>query len=111
VALVRTTATMMNPAITDPATTGRVVGTIGPADLEPGMGASLAGPCKTVSVNRTGAVKRLARCEQSKRSLRASSACSALCQGRDYCPEIDHFVMAITAAEAMVRHISPRQMA
>jgi hypothetical protein len=49
----------MNPAITG----GNVwsVGTIGPAGLEPGTGASPAGPSRTVSVNRTGAVKRARR--------------------------------------------------
>jgi hypothetical protein len=49
---------MMNPAITDPdpATTGKARGTIGPADFERGTGANPAGPCKTVYVNRTGAV-------------------------------------------------------
>jgi hypothetical protein len=49
----------MNPAITG----GNVwsVGTISPAGLEPGTGASPAGPSRTVSVNRTGAVKRARR--------------------------------------------------
>jgi hypothetical protein len=55
-ALVRTTAITMNPATTG----GNVwsVGTIGPDGLELGTDASPAGPCKTVSVNRIGAVKR-----------------------------------------------------
>jgi hypothetical protein len=35
------------------------VGIIGPAGLEPGTGASKDGPCKTVAVNRTGAIKRV----------------------------------------------------
>jgi hypothetical protein len=52
----------MNPATTGATatmTTGGNVDIIGPASLEPGTGASKAGPFKTVAVNLTGAIKRV----------------------------------------------------